>query len=99
MDAFEPKLNGYDHNYVVKGGGKSLVLAARVTDPKTGRVMEMHTTEPGFQLYTGNHVQHRGLCLESQHFPDSPNKPNFPSAVLRPGETFKSTTAYAFSAK
>jgi len=99
IDAFKPKLNGYDHNYVVKGGGKSLVLAARVTDPKTGRVMEMHTTEPGFQLYTGNHVQHRGLCLESQHFPDSPNKPNFPTAVLRPGETFKSTTAYAFSAK
>lgn len=99
IDAFKPKLNGYDHNYVVKGGGKSLVLAARVTDPKTGRVMEMHTTEPGFQLYTGNHVQHRGLCLESQHFPDSPNKPHFPSAVLRSGKTFKSTTAYAFSAK
>jgi aldose 1-epimerase len=99
IDAFKPKLNGYDHNYVVKGGGKSLVLAARLTDPKSGRVMEMHTTEPGFQLYTGNHVKHTGLCLESQHFPDAPNKPNFPSPVLRPGETFKSTTVYAFTAK
>lgn len=99
IDAFRPKLNGYDHNYVVNGGGKSHVLAARLTDPKSGRVMEMHTTEPGFQLYTGNHVKHTGLCLESQHFPDAPNKPNFPSAILRPGETFKSATVYAFSAK
>jgi aldose 1-epimerase len=99
IDAFKPTLNGYDHNYVVNGGGKALVLAARVSDPKSGRVMEMHTTEPGFQLYTGNHVKHTGLCLESQHFPDSPNKPNFPSPVLRPGETFRSTTVYAFSAK
>lgn len=83
IEAFRPKLNGYDHNFVVNGGGKSLVLAARLTDPKTGRVMEMRTTEPGFQLYTGNHVQHRGLCLESQHFPDAPNKPDFPSPVDR----------------
>jgi aldose 1-epimerase len=99
IDAFKPKLNGYDHNYVVRDGGKSLVLAARVTDPKTGRVMEMRTTEPGFQLYTGNHVKHKGLCLESQHYPDSPNRPNFPSSILRPGETLKSTTVYAFSNK
>jgi aldose 1-epimerase len=97
IDAFKPKLAGYDQNYVVTGGGKSLALAARLTDPKSGRVMEMRTTEPGFQLYAGNHVKHKGLCLESQHFPDSPNKPNFPSCILRPGETFKSTTIYAFS--
>lgn len=97
INAFKPKLNGYDHNYVVRGGGKSLVLAARLSDPKTGRVMEMHTTEPGFQLYAGNHVKHKGLCLESQHYPDSPNRPNFPSTVLRPGSAFKSTTVYAFS--
>jgi len=97
IDAFKPKISGYDHNYVVRDGGKSLVLAARVTDPKTGRVMEMRTTEPGFQLYTGNHVKHKGLCLESQHYPDSPNRANFPSTILRPGNTFKSTTVYAFS--
>jgi aldose 1-epimerase len=99
IDAFKPKLNGYDHNYVINGGGKSLVTAARLSDPKSGRIMEMQTTEPAFQLYTGNHVKHTGLCLESQHFPDSPNRPGFPSTVLRPGESFKSTTVYAFSAK
>jgi len=99
IDQFKPKLNGYDHNYIVNGGGKSLTLAARLTDPKSGRVMEMHTTQPAFQLYTGNHVKHGGLCLETQHYPDSPNKPNFPSTTLRPGETFKSASVYAFAAK
>jgi aldose 1-epimerase len=96
---FEPKINGYDHNFVINGGGKSLVLAARVRDPKSGRVMEVHTTEPGVQLYTGNHVKHTGLCLETQHYPDSINQPKFPSVVLRPGQVFKSTTIYSFSAK
>jgi aldose 1-epimerase len=61
--------------------------------------MEMRTTEPAFQLYTGNHVKHQGLCLESQHYPDSPNRASFPSTILRPGNTLKSTTVYAFSNK
>ena len=99
IEQLKPRPNGYDHNYVIPGGGKSLVLAARVTEPKSGRVMEVRTTEPGVQLYTGNHLKHGALCLETQHYPDSVNKPNFPSTILRPGETFKSTTEFAFSAK
>jgi aldose 1-epimerase len=94
----KPRPNGYDHNFVINGGG-SLVLAARVTEPKTGRIMEVRTTEPGVQLYTGNHLQHAGLCLETQHYPDSVNQPKFPSTILRPRQTLKSTTAFAFSAK
>ncbi len=103
---------GYDHNFVINGGGKAMTLAARVQDPKSGRQMEVWTTEPGVQLYCGNHLdgsltgvggavygQHTGFCLETQHFPDSINKPNFPSVVLRPGQTFKSTTANRFTAK
>ena len=76
-----------------------LVLAARLTDPKSGRVMEVRTTEPGLQLYSANHLKHAAVCLETQHFPDSPNQPKFPSTILRPGETFKSTTVFAFSVK
>ena len=103
---------GYDHNFVLSSGGKSLALAARVVEPKSGRVMEVFTTEPGVQLYTANgldgsitgvggvvYPRHGGFCLETQHFPDSINKPTFPSVVLRPGETFKSTTIYKFSAR
>jgi aldose 1-epimerase len=105
---------GYDHNFVINGGGQGLTLAARVTDPASGRVMEVHTTEPGVQLYTANHLSPQNpivgvggvkypplgaFCLETQHYPDSINRPNFPSVVLRPGQTFKSTTVYAFSAK
>lgn len=103
---------GYDHNFVLNSGGHSLALAARVQEPKSGRVMEVWTTEPGVQLYCGNHLdgsltgvggavyaQHTGFCLETQHFPDSINKPHFPSVVLRPGQTFKSTTAHRFTAK
>lgn len=99
IEQLKPKPNGYDHNFVIEGGGKSLVPAARVTEPKSGRVMEVRTTEPGVQLYTGNHLKHGALCLETQHFPDSANKPMFPATILRPGETFKSTTVFAFSAK
>lgn len=101
---------GYDHNYVLRSGGARLAPAARVREPKSGRVMEVDTTEPGVQLYTGNfldgsitgkggrkHGKHAALCLETQHFPDSPNKPKFPSAVLRPGERLRSTTVYRFS--
>ena len=99
IDQLKPKLNGYDHNFVLNSGGKTLALAARLSDPGSGRVMEVRTTEPGVQLYTGNHLNHTGLCLETQHFPDSINRPDFPSTVLRPGQKFKSTTVFAFSTK
>ena len=111
IDQLKPKPGGYDHNFVLNSGGNSLALAARLRDPKSGRVLEVHTTEPGMQLYTGNFLdgkhknsagvtygKHSGLCLETQHFPDSPNQPNFPSTVLRPGQKFQSTTVFTFSA-
>ncbi len=104
--------HGYDHNWVINRKGDGLTLAARVYEPSTGRVMEVSTTQPGVQFYTGNfldgtvtgkhgHVYKRryGLCLETQHFPDSPNHPDFPSTILRPGETFKSETVFKFSTK
>jgi len=103
---------GYDHNFVLDGGGGKLALAAEVYEPESGRVMKVLTTEPGVQLYTGNFLdgslkgkqgkvyrQRYGFCLETQHFPDSPNRPTFPSVVLRPGETFESTTVYGFSVR
>ena len=109
----EQQLNwggGYDHNYVLDGGADALALAARVYEPTTGRILEIHTTEPGVQFYTGNfldgsitgkggHVyEYRyGFCLETQHYPDSPNKPDFPSTILRPGETYESQTVFRFS--
>ena len=99
MEQLGAKLNGYDHNFVLHGNAKSPVLAARVSDPKSGRVMEVSTTQPGLQIYTGNHVQHRGVCLETQHFPDSVHRPEFPSVILHPGENFKETTVFAFSSK
>jgi aldose 1-epimerase len=99
IEQLKPKPGGYDHNFVLDDGGKSLVLAARVTDPESGRVMEVRTTEPGVQIYSGNHLKHGGVCLETQHFPDSVNHPSFPSVILRPGQTFKSTTAFRFSAE
>jgi aldose 1-epimerase len=86
----------YDHNFVINGGGKSLVLAARVKDPETGRAMEVRTTQPGIQLYTGRQGR---FCLETQHFPDSIHHTNFPSIILRPGEKFASTTVFAFTAQ
>jgi len=102
--------NGYDHNYVLdRDGSTALILAARVHDPISGRTMEVHTTEPGVQLYTGNfldgsivgksgHIygRHAGFCLETQHYPDSPNQPNFPSTILRPGERYITRTVFAF---
>ncbi len=103
---------GYDHNYVLKSGGGALALCARVYEPSSGRVMEVYTTEPGIQLYTGNFLdgsitgkagkvykKHYGFCLETQHFPDSPNKPKFPSVVLNAGDKYTTVTAYKFSAK
>ncbi len=104
---------GYDHNFVLdreSPDDTSLIEAARVTDPSTGRVMTVTTTEPGVQFYSGNFLngafggpsgqayrQGDGFCLETQHFPDSPNQPDFPTTELRPGEKFTSTTVYAFS--
>jgi aldose 1-epimerase len=99
---------GYDHNYVLRGSG--LRKAARVRDPKSGRVMEVLTREPGVQFYTGNHLRgtmkggkpclpRHGFCLETQHYPDSPNRPAFPSTVLRPGDTYQTTTIFQFSAE
>jgi aldose 1-epimerase len=100
---------GYDHNWVLNGEAGELALAARVVENTTGRVMEVLTTEPGIQFYTGNfldgsnvgkggvpYVLRSGFCLETQHFPDSPNHPEFPSTVLRPGERYHSTTIYRF---
>jgi len=99
IDQLKPKPGGYDHNFVLDSDGRSLVLTARASEPRSGRVMEVRTTEPGVQLYTGNHLKHGGFCLETQHYPDSVNRPTFPSTILRPGQTFKSTTSFAFSAK
>ncbi|MBN1973838.1 MAG: galactose mutarotase [Sedimentisphaerales bacterium] len=88
---------GYDHNFVINGwDGKKLILAARVYEPAGGRVMEVLTTEPGMQFYTS---RGEAFCLETQHFPDSPNHAEFPSTILRPNETFKSQTIYKFSKK
>ncbi|MHC4241151.1 MAG: aldose epimerase family protein [Planctomycetota bacterium] len=102
---------GYDHNYVLKNSGGELIPAARVYEPRSGRVMEVQTTEPGMQFYTANGMRgikgkggkiynnHYGFCLETQHFPDSPNKPHFPSVVLRPGEKFNTITVFTFSTR
>ena len=104
---------GYDINYVLDqgvGAGEFLPLAAKVSDPKSGRVMEVYTNEPGLQFYTGNFLdgtltgkngvvykKHQALCLEADHFPDSVNHPDFPSTILKPGKTYSQTTIYKFS--
>jgi len=101
---------GYDHNFAVDGKGSDPVLAARVKEPASGRVLEVFTTEPGVQFYSGNfldgtitgkngHVykQRYAFCLETQHFPDSPNHPEFPTTILRPGRTYHSRTSYKMS--
>jgi aldose 1-epimerase len=104
--------HGYDHNFVLNRKGGGLVRAARVYEPSSGRVLEVSTTQPGLQFYTGNfldgsvtgkqgHVYKRryGFCLETQHFPDSPNHPEFPNTILKPGETFHEKTVFRFSVK
>lgn len=100
---------GYDHNWVLNNPEGSLILAARVKEPTSGRVMEVYTTQPGVQFYTGNFLdelvgkggrvyrKRSGFCLETQHFPDSPNQPGFPSVVLRPGERYAHTTVFKFA--
>ena len=108
---------GYDHNYVLNKTGDAMSFAARLHDPSSGRVMEVYTTEPGVQFYSGNnltgeagdprdvgksgkfHAVWGGVCLETQHFPDSPNHSNFPTTVLNPGQWFTSTTIFKFSPK
>lgn len=97
---------GYDHCFVLRNQTGELALAARVKDPKSGRVMEILTTQPGIQLYTGNFLdgspanggygKHAAFCLETQHYPDSPNRPEFPSTVLRPGEEYHQVTVHRF---
>jgi aldose 1-epimerase len=103
---------GYDHNWVLNHPEGSLSLAATVYEPATGRVLEVYTTQPGVQFYTGNFLngaftgkdgityhKRAGFCLETQHFPNSPNQPNFPSTVLRPGEQYAQTTIFRFSTR
>ena len=114
LDTTDPQLliaHGYDHNFVLDGttGADDVAFAARLHDPRSGRVLEIHTTEPGLQFYSGQaldgvcgkgDVEYRafaGVALETQHFPDSPNQPAFPSTILRPGEGFTSRTVYRFS--
>ena len=105
---------GFDHNFVLDKAADdhSLTLAARVVEPTSGRVLEVQTTEPGIQFYCGNflngrlkgkagkpYVHRGGFCLETQHYPDSPNQPNFPSTILKPGQTYATTTTFKFSTK
>lgn len=104
---------GYDHNWILNKNGNALELVATLYDPNSGRQMDVLTTEPGLQFYSGNflngrlnntkggakYIKHGALCLETQHFPDSPNQPSFPSTVLKPGETYHHTTVYKFSTK
>ncbi|MEO5996535.1 MAG: aldose epimerase family protein [Chitinophagaceae bacterium] len=104
---------GYDHNWVLNKSGDEESLAATVYDSASGRYMEVRTTQPGIQFYTGNFLdgtltvtrggttigKHAALCLETQHFPDSPNQPSFPTTILKPGETYKQSTIYTFSVK
>jgi aldose 1-epimerase len=110
IDAGEEQISfgkGYDHNYVINGSG--LRLAARATHPESGRTMEVHTTQPGMQFYTGNHLPDKldgkggavygfrsGFCFETQHFPDSPNQASFPSVVLQPGVEYHQRTVFKF---
>ena len=104
---------GYDHNWVLNKTGNNLERVASLYEPNSGRFMEVLTTEPGLQFYSGNFLdgtltntkgrkrypKHAALCLETQHFPDSPNQPSFPNTILKPGETYRQTTVYKFSTK
>jgi aldose 1-epimerase len=115
IDADHPQIalgGGYDHNMVLTRTGPGLERVVRVHEPTTGRTMEMTTTQPGVQFYTGNFLdgtitgkggkvypKRSGFCLETQHFPDSPNKPQFPSTILKPGETYRQSTAYTFGTR
>ncbi|HEX5869876.1 MAG TPA: aldose epimerase family protein [Longimicrobium sp.] len=111
-DARLARVGGYDHNFVVADGDAPLAYAARVHEPLSGRVLELFTTEPGLQFYSGNYLDggatgkdrqpygyRCGFCLEPQKFPDSPNHPEFPTCILRPGERYASRTVYRFTAE
>jgi aldose 1-epimerase len=100
---------GYDHNFVLNGAGGGLHLAAKVEDPTSGRTLTVMTTEPGVQFYSGNFLdgkkkgkfdvsyqKYAAFCLETQHFPDSPNQPKFPTTLLKPGQTMRSETVFTF---
>ena len=104
--------HGYDHTYVLNSGGKKFALAASVSEPTTGRTLEVYTDQPGVQFYTGNFLdgtltgkggivykQHTGFCLETQHFPDSVNHPRFPSVILQPGDVYRTKTEFVFGVK
>ena len=109
----QPKLdNGFDHNFVLNKVEEELSFACKIYDPKSGRILEVFTTEPGMQFYTANHldgnlkgkngknyIRYSGFCIETQHYPDSPNQPNFPTTVLNPNEKFESSTIFRFSAQ
>jgi aldose 1-epimerase len=115
IDDPDPQLQiggGYDHNFVIRGTPGELRLAARVHEPASGRVLEVLTTQPGMQFYSGNFLdgsivgrsgkryeRRGGMCLETQHFPDSPNQPGFPSTLLEPGQTYEETTVFRFSSR
>jgi len=103
---------GYDHNYVIEGDRDVMNLAAHVYEPTSGRTLEIRTLEPGIQFYCGNfldgklkgksgkpYVHRGGFCLETQHYPDSPNQPDFPSSILRRGEEYRTKTTFRFSTK
>ena len=103
---------GYDHNWVLNKKGSEMSVAAELYEPTSGRVMTISTTEPAIQFYSGNFLDgtitgkggkvyklRSGLCLETQHYPDSPNKPNFPTTLLKPGQTYKTTTIHKFSTR
>jgi len=111
-DRFIQLPNGYDHNFCVKGTPGNAVLAAELYEPSSGRLLQTYTTEPGVQFYNASHLNGRrknsqgiaytpfmGACFEAQHYPDSPNKPHFPSTTLRPGETYTQVTIYKISVK
>jgi aldose 1-epimerase len=112
IDAANPQITngqGYDHNWVLNRSGAGLQRAARVVEPKTGRTLEVATTEPGMQFYTGNfldgtlkgkdgrtYARRSGFCLETQHYPDTPNQPNFPTTLIKPGQDYRSRTVFTF---
>ena len=113
QESLKPMDNWYDHNFVLNGAPGETKLAAEMSDPKSGRVLELWTTEPCMQMYGAQNMttelpakekgknlcQFAGVALETQHYPDSPNHPEFPSTVLRPGETFRSVTEYRFKTR
>jgi len=109
LDQIKADPVGYDHCYALRGEIGEMKLAARVIDPDSGRVMEIYTTQPGLQFYSGNFLdgsadsggyqQYDGFCLETQHFPDSPNQPTFPNTILKPGETYQHKTVHKFFAE